>query len=294
MISIGLPVYKPDYLDKAIDSVLDQTFKDFELIIINDKSPYDVEKIINDYEDSRIRYYKNKKNLGMKDLASVWNQCLNYAKGDKFILFCDDDIYEKQFLMELNKLSEKYKNTNLFHTRVKMINEQGIIIKYAPSCPEYETGINFIWHKLNGHRLHFVPDFMCRTEALKRVGGFVSMPLAWGTDDLTWFKLALNGGVAYVNDDLCNYRISSKNISSSGSTDKRNMAINLYDDWITNFIKDFKPKTAIDFGLLEGIKTNQNHIINNKKLYLIDLELSGYGIIKLHLKIIKLSVKFLK
>ena len=290
MISIGLPVYKPDYLDKAIGSVLCQTYEDFELIIINDKSPYNVEKIINKYKDPRIRYYENKKNLGMEDLAAVWNQCLEHAKGDKFILFCDDDIYEKNFLEELNKLCNKYKKVNLFHSRVRIINEDDTIIKYAPSCPDYESGINFIWHKLCGFRLHFVPDFLCRTEALRSIGGFVSMPLAWGTDDLTWFKIAIDGGVAYTNKDLCNWRASSKNISSVGSTDKRILAINLYQKWLINFLRDYNPKNITDSILIEEIRLKQDHIIKDKKLYLIGLELNGYGMIKLHFKIIKLLI----
>ena len=74
---------------------------------------------------------------------------------------------------------------NLFHSRVKIINEDDAIIKYAPSCPDYESGINFIWHKLCGFRLHFVPDFCwfkIAIEALRKIGstGFVSMPLAVG------------------------------------------------------------------------------------------------------------------
>ena len=68
MISIGLPIYKVDFLEQAIDSVLNQTHQDYELIILNDNSPYDVEKILNKYGDSRIRYYKNLENIGMKDL----------------------------------------------------------------------------------------------------------------------------------------------------------------------------------------------------------------------------------
>tara|TARA_X000001036_G_scaffold394643_1_gene395113 strand:- start:109 stop:1056 length:948 start_codon:yes stop_codon:yes gene_type:complete len=287
MISIGLPIYKVDFLEQAIDSVLNQTHQDYELIILNDNSPYDVEKILNKYGDSRIRYYKNLENIGMKDLSKVWNKCLEYAKGDEFILFNDDDVYEKTFIEELYRLSKKYQNTNLFHTRVKLINENGDHIKYAPLCPEYETGVDFIWHKLNDFRLHFAPDFMCRTKYLKALGGFTSMPLAWGTDDLTWFKLSLKGGVVYSSKPLCSYRVSSNSITSSGGTIQRLEAIDKYGEWITSFVKNAKIKNDDEMQLIQDISLKQKQIIMNKKEYIIGIEFKNYGFLKLNFKMIK-------
>lgn len=291
MISIGLPIYKPDFLEQAIDSVLNQTYKDFELIILNDNSPYNVENILNKYDDIRIRYYKNSENIGMKDLSKVWNKALEYARGDKFILFCDDDVYEKTFIEELDRLSKKYENTNLFHTRVKLINERGDHIKFAPLCPEYETGVDFIWHKLNGLRLHYVPDFMCRTKYLKALGGFKSMPLGWGTDDLTWFELAKKGGVAYSKKALCNYRVSTRSITNSGGTNQRLEAIGKYDKWITSFIKNVKKTNDDEKQLIKDISLKQKQIIMNKKEFIINMELNSYGFLRLNLKTFKLLGK---
>lgn len=57
LVSIGIPAYKATYLKEAIDSVLNQTYTKFELIIVNDKSPENIEEIISTYNDKRIRYY---------------------------------------------------------------------------------------------------------------------------------------------------------------------------------------------------------------------------------------------
>ena len=167
MISIAIPVYKSKFLDVAIQSVLNQTFNDFELIILNDSSPDNIKEIINKYNDLRIRYYENDTNVGQKNLINVWNQCLSYACGDLFVLFSDDDIYDQSFLEEMNKLSIKYPDVDLFHCRVKKINTNGDMLTLSSLCPEYESGLNFIWHRFKGYRLQFAPDFMCRTERLR-------------------------------------------------------------------------------------------------------------------------------
>ena len=61
--SFVLPAYKARFFREAIDSILAQTYKDFELIIVNDASPEDLDSIVNSYDDSRIRYYVNERIL---------------------------------------------------------------------------------------------------------------------------------------------------------------------------------------------------------------------------------------
>ena len=61
--SFVLPAYKATFFKEAIDSILAQTYKEFELIIVNDASPDDLDSIVNSYSDSRIRYYVNEQNI---------------------------------------------------------------------------------------------------------------------------------------------------------------------------------------------------------------------------------------
>ncbi len=61
-VSVLIPVYNgAPFLKEALDSILNQTFTDFELILLNDASPDNSEEIIKQYNDDRIRYYRNKK-----------------------------------------------------------------------------------------------------------------------------------------------------------------------------------------------------------------------------------------
>lgn len=101
VISVLLPVYNtnPEYLRESINSILNQTFKNFELIILNDASTKNLDDVINSFNDVRIRYYKNEINLG---ITKTRNKLLELAKG-KYIAIADhDDIslpyrFEKEY-----------------------------------------------------------------------------------------------------------------------------------------------------------------------------------------------------
>lgn len=89
LVSIIMPVYNGEkYLRSAIDSILSQTYTDFEFIIVNDGSIDKSEEIIKSYSDSRIRYIKNEKNIG---LDTTLNNSFKIAKGEYIArMDCDD------------------------------------------------------------------------------------------------------------------------------------------------------------------------------------------------------------
>ena len=139
LVSIAIPAYKVKFLSEAINSILRQTFKDFELIIVNDKSPEDITSIVSAFNDDRIRYYINEENIGRKDPVQNWNKCLSYARGKYFSLLCDDDLYEPTFLEDMLRLKSKYPDVKVFRSRVKVIDSEDNVISYYPSSPEYES-----------------------------------------------------------------------------------------------------------------------------------------------------------
>jgi glycosyltransferase involved in cell wall biosynthesis len=89
-VSVILPVFNSArYLHEAITSILNQTFKDFELIIIDDKSTDESLKIIKSFSDHRIRILRNKKNL---DITASLNLGIKSARGDYLARMDADDI----------------------------------------------------------------------------------------------------------------------------------------------------------------------------------------------------------
>lgn len=91
-VSVLMPVYntKPEHLREAIDSILAQTFEDFEFLILNDCSPNaDVEEVVKSYTDPRIVYAVNEHNLG---ISGTRNRLLDMAKGEYLAVMDHDDI----------------------------------------------------------------------------------------------------------------------------------------------------------------------------------------------------------
>ena len=93
-VSVLTPIYNtnPQYLRECIESVLNQTFKDFEFLILNDSpNNKEIEKIVKEYakHDKRIKYIKNAKNIG---ITPSRNKLLKMAKGEYIAIFDHDDI----------------------------------------------------------------------------------------------------------------------------------------------------------------------------------------------------------
>jgi glycosyltransferase involved in cell wall biosynthesis len=127
LISVLMPAYNSEnYIKAAVESILNQTFSDFELIIINDGSTDNTESVIASFSDSRIRYYKNERNEG---LANVRNRLISYATG-KYIAFLDsDDISESVRLQKEADLLQNNPDLMLVSGSVEGLDKDGIRVR---------------------------------------------------------------------------------------------------------------------------------------------------------------------
>lgn len=214
LVTIAIPAYKAAFLKKAISSALNQSYSNIELVIVDDCSPENIEDIVKEFNDSRIRYYRNAANIGKGDPSKNWNKCLEYAKGDYFALLCDDDTYEPTFVEEMLKLANDYPDIKVFRARARTIDENDNTISWYPSSPTFETCFDYMYQKLSGFRRQTISEFLYITDYIKNLGGYTNMPRAWTADLLSIFKFAQNNGIASTTNILVNFRDSSQNISS--------------------------------------------------------------------------------
>lgn len=141
MISVVMPVYNGEkYLKEAIDSILNQTFTDFEFLIINDGSTDETEEIILSYDDSRIRYVKNETNL---QIVKTLNKGIELARG-KYIARMDaDDISLPNRLEKQVQFLEDNPDIDICGTWVQTFGLREETWKYPQSHEEIKTALLF-------------------------------------------------------------------------------------------------------------------------------------------------------
>lgn len=238
--SITIPAYKHQYLKECIDSCLAQTYDDFELVIVNDHSPEDLDTIVKKYDDPRIHYYVNEQNCGAVNVVDNWNKCLEYAKGDYIICMGDDDKLLPCCLDEYNRLIGKYPGLSVYHAWTEIISENSNVFMYQEQRPEYEGAYSFLYHRWNFRFWQFIGDFCFKTDRLREQGGFYKLPLAWTSDDITVFRAALDGGIANTQVPCFQYRNNGQTISSTGSCEKKMEAARLAKEYYVRELSEFK------------------------------------------------------
>ena len=127
-LSIGLPIYNGEqFLPETLDSILAQTFTDFELIICDNGSTDNTPKICQEYaeRDRRIRYYWNEKNIGA---APNYNRVFELSKGKYFKWSAHDDLIAPEFLEKCISLLEEKPEIVLCFPKTNIIDENGQII----------------------------------------------------------------------------------------------------------------------------------------------------------------------
>ena len=145
-ISIGLPVFNGEkFLSSSIESILNQTFIDFELIISDNASSDLTSSICQNYtkKDSRIKYYRQKTNIG---LYHNFKFVLENTYSEFFIWASHDDLWDSNWLTNLYNISIKY--DSLTYGRVQFINENGQFINSTVNLREMAYASKFVPFRL--------------------------------------------------------------------------------------------------------------------------------------------------
>lgn len=124
-VSVGMPVYNgEEYLEEALDSLLAQTYEDFELIISDNASTDRTEEICRAYaeDDRRVRYFRNEKNIGgSKNFIRV----VHLARGEYFHWAAHDDVVAPEFIEACFEVLERNPNVVLCYAKTTAIDENG-------------------------------------------------------------------------------------------------------------------------------------------------------------------------
>jgi len=135
-VSIGLPVFNGEkYLAEALDSILAQTYPDFELIISDNASTDGTQEICRTYaaRDHRIRYFRNETNLGA---IRNFNRVFALSTGEYFKWAAHDDVCAPEFLQRCVEVLDRDSFIILCFARTKAIDEHGAFLRSYPAKPK--------------------------------------------------------------------------------------------------------------------------------------------------------------
>ncbi len=235
--SITIPAYKKKYLAEAIESCLSQTYPCFEVIIVDDASPEDLKSVVKDYEDCRLRYFRNEHNCGAVDVVDNWNICLSYCTGDYVICMGDDDKLTPECLQRYTELIQKYPNLDAYHGHAQIIDENSEVFEEQIPRPKYESVYSLIYHRWTDRHRQFIGDFCYRVETLRKVGGYYKLPLAWASDDITAVQMTGTKGVANTQLPCFQYRVNRYTISRSSNGYLKLESIFQEKEWYEKFLE---------------------------------------------------------
>ena len=198
-----MPVYNgANFLPQTLNSVLEQTFNNWELIIINDASTDNSPLIINDFkrDDKRISLLENNRRLGV---AASLNKALQTAKG-KFIARIDaDDTWDKTKLEKQLAYLEKYPDIDLLATQFVFLDEiKKKRIHKSQHNSEYEVNANSLVKK------NFIchSSILVKAEVINELGGYNEKYKNSEDYDL-WLRLLTRYNATILNEPLVKYRI---------------------------------------------------------------------------------------
>ena len=198
---------KASLLRDSIQSVLCQTFKDYELLVLDDASTDDTPLVVKAFGDSRIRYIRHTENIG---LPANFNECLRKARADYVIIFHDDDVMLPELLeCEVSTL-ESNPDVAFVHAAVQVIDANGRVYSVPPNkWPPLTEGTEFV--RLFCTSFDYgvtMPSVMMRKSIALSLGGFnETFPSSLDAD--LWNRLAFQGKVAFLNRVLLSNRIHS-------------------------------------------------------------------------------------
>lgn len=271
-LSVILPAYNAEkFLKESIDSVLSQTFSDFELIILNDGSSDCTEDIILSYTDDRIRYIKNEQNL---KLIKTLNKGIDNARGQYIARMDADDIcLPRRFEEEIDYL-DKHSDIAVVSCYPININEEGVYIgKTTYFCVTRPLPCKFV-SMFESSICH--PSCMMRADSIRKYM-YNDTPKFLHIEAFElWNRMFRNGERGYmIPKYLLKYRDNSTSVCHVNNGEQEENQLELLIDSVYVFT-GLRCDKKIAKCIIERKAVNDIDVIRNTKKFLTQCAVNFY------------------
>lgn len=228
-ITVLMPVYNSEkYLKEAMESILSQSFRNFEFLIINDGSLDNSFNIISSYKDPRIRLVQNNKNRG---LIYSLNKGIKLSKGELIARMDADDISRPDRLEKQVKYMTTHPEVIVCGSDIGVINNIGKFLYYQPTLLRDKQIRNCM--VVTCPLVH--PSVIYRKNTIVEVGGYDTRAYVVEDYDL-WVKLMTEGKFSNISEPLLYYRINPDGESISKkkiqNTNTKHISAKIWEDYL--------------------------------------------------------------
>jgi len=214
VLSVCIPAYNgASFLAESIKSVLDQSFYDFELVVVDDSSTDATVEVAHSFKDPRIRIFANQVNRG---LVGNWNRCIELARGAYVCIFHQDDVMMPGNLAKKVGFLDESPTVGFVHSNVLQVGPQGELLSegWSPRLAAEDVGLHpgapFLDKLLRGGNAVCAPSVVLRRDCLDAIGPFDGR-LPYTADWEMWMRAAVFFDVGYFIEPLLKYRRHQNN-----------------------------------------------------------------------------------
>lgn len=245
-LAIVIPAYKAAFLREVLESIADQSCRNFQVYVGDDASPENIRDIVREFSRKLPMHYERfPKNLGGISLSEHWRRSIALSDEPWVWLFSDDDLMEEgcveAFYRELNATSGRHE---LYRFNTCSINGHGRLVSENVRHPQNETGPDFLVSRLRGGRTSTAQELIFSRVAWEAVGGFPDFPLGWASDDAFIASLGARKPIRVMPGPRLKWRLSGKNISTDNSfamAIQKLQACRKFVEWAADFLTKHPP-----------------------------------------------------
>lgn len=213
LVSICIPTYNSArFLRESLDSIVNQTYPNKEIIISDNVSNDETEKIVKEYvEKYKVKYYRNEKNIGAE---ANFTRCIELANGEFIAIFHSDDLYLPDMVKKQVEAFQKKPTIGAVFTMASLINSKNEVIgkiklpsklkgKYVYDFPEIFFSV------LENLNFLVCPSAMVRSKIYKELVPFNEKRFKTSADLDMWLRILQICSIAILNEYLIEHRVSN-------------------------------------------------------------------------------------
>jgi hypothetical protein len=210
LVSICVPVYnRQEHLKASLDSILAQTYKNIEVIVVDNCSTDNSPQIAKGYADTRLRYVRNEKNLGA---CGNLNRCVALSRSKYVAIYHSDDAYMPDIVEKQVRLLEANSDVGAVFTEAQIIDGEGKSIGAIRLPPKLRGNVFYsfqdllVWLARNRTNPLVCPSCIARKSVYQKAGEYNCKNFRWAFDLDMYLRMAKVCKIAVIEEQLMKYR----------------------------------------------------------------------------------------